>query len=59
MAADNILVLDEGHIVESGKHEQLLERGGLYKTLYDTQFRPNETEPVVPVEIHHRNKKLR
>jgi ABC-type multidrug transport system fused ATPase/permease subunit len=34
-----ILVFEEGKIVQSGKHENLLEEGGLYKKLYDTQFR--------------------
>jgi ATP-binding cassette, subfamily B, bacterial len=38
LAADNILVLDKGSIVESGTHHELLERGGLYTTLYNTQF---------------------
>jgi len=38
MFADRILVLDNGEIVESGSHEQLLLQGGLYKRLYDTQF---------------------
>ncbi len=38
MFADRILVLDKGEIVESGSHEQLMQRGGLYKRLYDTQF---------------------
>jgi ATP-binding cassette, subfamily B, bacterial len=39
LAADKILVLDRGRLVDSGTHEELLERGGLYKTLYDRQFR--------------------
>ncbi|MDQ6876905.1 MAG: ABC transporter ATP-binding protein/permease [Candidatus Dormibacteraeota bacterium] len=39
LAADRILVLDRGRLVDSGTHEELLERGGLYKTLYDRQFR--------------------
>ncbi len=36
--ADRILVLDDGEIKESGTHQQLLEKSGLYKRLYDSQF---------------------
>jgi ATP-binding cassette subfamily B protein len=36
--ADWILVMDEGDIVEQGKHEELLERGGFYAELYNSQF---------------------
>lgn len=36
--ADMILVLDEGDIVELGKHEELLEKGGFYADLYNSQF---------------------
>jgi ATP-binding cassette, subfamily B, bacterial len=39
LAADKILVLDRGRLMDSGTHGELLERGGLYKTLYDRQFR--------------------
>ncbi|HSB52535.1 MAG TPA: ABC transporter ATP-binding protein, partial [Dissulfurispiraceae bacterium] len=35
MKADRILVLDKGRIIESGTHDQLLERGGVYRRLYD------------------------
>ena len=39
LAADQILVMDRGCIIESGTHQELLERGGLYARLYETQFR--------------------
>ena len=38
MHADNILVLDGGKIAESGTHAQLLEKGGIYRRIYDMQF---------------------
>lgn len=40
--ADKIIVLDKGKIVEQGKHEELLNKGGIYKMLYDMQFREPE-----------------
>jgi len=36
--ADNILVMDQGRIVEQGTHEELLARGGLYKEIHDLQL---------------------
>jgi ATP-binding cassette subfamily B protein len=36
--ADQILVIDEGRIVERGRHDDLLAAGGLYAELYRTQF---------------------
>jgi ATP-binding cassette subfamily B protein len=51
LAADQILVLDEGRLVEKGTHEELLSRNGLYARLYETQFRK---EPV-PAASHTRN----
>ena len=38
LAADLILVMDRGQVVESGKHEELIAQGGLYAQLYHTQF---------------------
>ena len=38
MAADRILALSDGVIAQSGTHEELLEQGGVYKQLFDTQF---------------------
>jgi ATP-binding cassette, subfamily B, bacterial len=42
LAADQILVLDQGRIVERGKHHELLENDGLYATLYHRQFRTSD-----------------
>ena len=39
LAADKILVIDKGTIVEQGSHDELLEMNGVYKQLYETQFR--------------------
>jgi len=37
-AADNILVIDQGRVVQRGTHRELLERGGVYAQLYREQF---------------------
>ncbi|MGH3557734.1 MAG: hypothetical protein ACRDTK_09665, partial [Mycobacterium sp.] len=37
-AADQILVVEAGRIIERGTHDQLLARGGRYAELYETQF---------------------
>lgn len=46
LEADQILVLQEGRIVEKGKHEELLANSGLYAKLYREQFRSEEDAPV-------------
>jgi ATP-binding cassette subfamily B protein len=47
LAADKILVLDQGRLVEEGTHQELLAQGGLYATLYETQFRPVDERVAV------------
>jgi len=53
--ADLIVVIDQGEIVERGTHVELMKKGGLYKQLYEIQFRyePREedeetAEPQIP-----------
>ncbi|MBR2615756.1 MAG: ABC transporter ATP-binding protein [Clostridia bacterium] len=43
--ADEIAVIAGGRITEKGRHEELLERGGTYRTLYEQQFR-DDVEPI-------------
>jgi ATP-binding cassette subfamily B protein len=47
--ADQILVIDDGRIVERGRHEELLLSGGLYAELYRTQFARQEILPQAQV----------
>jgi ATP-binding cassette, subfamily B, bacterial len=44
--ADQILVIDDGRVVERGRHDELLAEGGLYAELYHTQF-ARQAEPDV------------
>jgi ATP-binding cassette subfamily B protein len=44
LAADKILVLDKGQLVEQGTHRTLLAQGGLYADLYETQFNSDLSE---------------
>jgi ATP-binding cassette subfamily B protein len=48
MHADNILVLDDGKIVESGNNAELLKKNGIYKRIYDMQMNlPEELKAEV------------
>ncbi len=44
--ADQILVVENGRIVESGRHEELLAAGSRYAELYRTQFADQEARPI-------------
>ncbi|MEU8462194.1 ABC transporter ATP-binding protein [Streptomyces sp. NPDC029003] len=48
-AADQILVLEEGRIVERGTHHELLAAGGRYEELYRTQFAARDTQGPGPL----------
>ena len=45
--ADKVVVLDQGRIVEEGRHEELLAKKGFYYDLYMSQFRREEEQPPV------------
>jgi ATP-binding cassette, subfamily B, multidrug efflux pump len=48
--ADQILVLQDGQIVERGQHEQLLRRDGIYRQIYDLELRDQE-EALAPPSL--------
>jgi ATP-binding cassette subfamily B protein len=48
-AADQILVVDDGRIIERGRHQDLIGLGGLYSELYETQYARSATSPAPAV----------
>jgi len=44
--ADRIVVLDRGRIAETGRHDELVNRGGLYQRLYELQFLTSDMSPA-------------
>lgn len=60
LAADVILVLDQGRLVEQGTHAELLALGGLYAALYRQQFRdPPEAQVTAPAPTSWRGSPAR
>ena len=55
LSADKILVMNEGRLVESGSHQELLQQKGLYTTLFETQFHSGTAiesdDQTRPVEV--------
>ena len=50
--ADLILALEDGEIFERGAHDELLQRNGFYRSIYDLQLRPREHGPAaVPAAL--------
>jgi ABC-type multidrug transport system fused ATPase/permease subunit len=45
--ADVIFVVDNGEIVERGKHEELMELNGIYAELHNLQFKTEESTEVI------------
>jgi ATP-binding cassette subfamily B protein len=48
MHADRILVVEGGQIVEAGRHEELLRRGGRYASFFRLQLQQRDGEGPVP-----------
>ena len=45
--ADNILVINKGKIEESGTHDELLEKNGIYKSLHESQYKDIALDPII------------
>jgi ABC-type multidrug transport system fused ATPase/permease subunit len=48
--ADQLLVIDNGRIIEQGTHDSLLEQGGFYHHLYMGQFESEDEERPLPTD---------
>ncbi len=53
--ADQIFVVQQGHIVEQGKHEVLLQHSGLYQQLYNAQFVGEAEQAIAGIAHEHDN----
>ncbi|MBU3693894.1 MAG: lipid A export permease/ATP-binding protein MsbA [Rhodocyclaceae bacterium] len=53
--ADRIVVMESGHVVESGKHDELMRRAGVYARLHALQFRENGLEDPTGENTAHRD----
>jgi len=47
MQADKILVLDKGRVSDMGTHDELINRGGIYKSIYDVQMNLSDIDKAV------------
>ena len=54
LAADEILVVKDGEVVERGHHKELMKAGGVYTELYTTQF--NRADTLEDEELRHKDK---
>ncbi len=50
LAADQIVVMEMGHIKEIGTHAELMEQSGYYRRLYDMQFNADREKPATPAD---------
>ncbi|MFZ5823193.1 MAG: ABC transporter ATP-binding protein [Bacillota bacterium] len=46
MNADQVIVMEQGRIVERGTHDELIQREGLYRTIYELQLKPDGEKEV-------------
>ena len=47
--ADEILVVSSGEIIERGNHQELIEQNGVYKKLYDSQFKDEQYNKMLQI----------